>query len=478
MQARLKVMTPLLGTKNPSAPVGDKSGGDRRAARSLLSCAWWRGIGRLWRGMGGMGRPEPLSAHRPRRQQRLSGFHETRDPRPETRLLPGAPRKPARVPRFFTNHETRITNHGLLSKHGFLLSQPSSIDQLPSEAHEALDGWLRDPAITQTAATECTNALLDDLAARQASGPLASWGMYEARENEWKGVFLNPETGITTFSESGFGSRFGIPHYPSEFVGKIRISSCRQSSAPAHCGNRDIGFMDASRPRVTFPGPQVSPSGEVKGERVTNRESRLLCFLSKQGLLVLKPFSLFFRIDRHSMSREELFLMSRDASSMAQTKARPTGPPAFPGSLLFSPRGEAKWVRGPSGLGASRAEEKGASRLACAGVLEQYVEHGKQAQRSPGARIACFGRRVLRHAGYGNPTPRPTVFHETRDTKHESRLLCFLSKQGLLVLKPFSLFFLAPAGIASGEEPFLRSRDAKIRGANKSKVPQSAGVSW
>ena len=72
-------MTPLLGTKTPSAPVGAKSGGDTRAARSLLSCALWRGMGRLWRGMGGMGRPEPLSAQRPHQQQRLSGFHETRN---------------------------------------------------------------------------------------------------------------------------------------------------------------------------------------------------------------------------------------------------------------------------------------------------------------------------------------------------------------------------------------------------------------
>ena len=73
-------MTPLLGTESPSAPVGAKSGGDRRAARSLLSCALWSGMGRLWRGMGGMVRPEPLSAHHPHQQQGLSGFHETRDP--------------------------------------------------------------------------------------------------------------------------------------------------------------------------------------------------------------------------------------------------------------------------------------------------------------------------------------------------------------------------------------------------------------
>ena len=80
-------MTPLLGTKTPSAPVGDRSAGDGRAARSLLSCALWRGMGRLWRGMGGMGRPEPLSAHRPHQQQGLSGFHEIRITRHESRLL-------------------------------------------------------------------------------------------------------------------------------------------------------------------------------------------------------------------------------------------------------------------------------------------------------------------------------------------------------------------------------------------------------
>ena len=47
------------------------------------------------------------------------------------------------------------------------MSQPSSIDRLPSEVREALYGWLRDPAITQTEATERTNALLDELAAQR-----------------------------------------------------------------------------------------------------------------------------------------------------------------------------------------------------------------------------------------------------------------------------------------------------------------------
>ena len=128
--------------------------------------------------------------------------------------------------------------------------------------------------------------------------------------------------------------------------------------------------------------------------------------------------------------------MSRGARSVAQTKARFTGPPAFPDSLLFPPHGEAKCVRGPSGLGASRAEEKGASRLVRAGVLERYVEHGKQAQRSPGGRIVCFDRRVVRHAGYSNRKPRPTVFHESRITSHETRLFFTVVRDGWRHRKP------------------------------------------
>ena len=63
---------------------------DCRAARSLLSCALWGGMGRLWRGMGG-GRP-------PHRQHGLSGFHETRD------------------------HESRLfSNHGLSPRQGVSL---------------------------------------------------------------------------------------------------------------------------------------------------------------------------------------------------------------------------------------------------------------------------------------------------------------------------------------------------------------------
>ena len=114
---RLKVMTPLSGTKTLSAPAA-------HAARSLLSCA-------LWSGMGGILSPEPLSSHRPRRQHGLLGFHESRNmffPCP-----PATPRRatPSPANGFFTKHETRNTNHGFFptrsSKQGPLVLKGFSL---------------------------------------------------------------------------------------------------------------------------------------------------------------------------------------------------------------------------------------------------------------------------------------------------------------------------------------------------------------
>ena len=102
--------------------------------------------------------------------------------------------------------------------------------------------------------------------------------------NEWKGVYPNPERKITTFSESRFGSRFGIPHYSSEFVGKIRISPCRPSSASAHAARsllscalwRGMGRlwrgMGGRRPPLRNTACWVFASHE---SRITRHESRL-----------------------------------------------------------------------------------------------------------------------------------------------------------------------------------------------------------
>ena len=70
-----------------------------------------------------------------------------------------------------------------------------------------------------------------------------------------------------------------------------------------------------------------------------------------------------------------------DACGVKSTRARPR---LYPGV-------EAKCMRGPS--------VRGAGRLARGGVLEQYGEHGKQAQRSNGGPIMCFARQLVRNAG-------------------------------------------------------------------------------
>ena len=100
-------MTPLLETKTPSAPAGNKSGGDARAARSLLSCAFWHGMGRLWRGMGG--RRPPL------RNTACWVFagHESRNM--FCSCPPATPRRATPSPAYWV-----FTNHGFFSNHGLL----------------------------------------------------------------------------------------------------------------------------------------------------------------------------------------------------------------------------------------------------------------------------------------------------------------------------------------------------------------------
>ena len=82
-------------------------------------------------------------------------------------------------------------------------------------------------------------------------------------------------------------------------------------------------------------------------------------------------------------------------------------------SLHFSPRGEAKWVRGPSGRGASRAEKKGARNMAC------KVFHESRNKAFTVHRPSDISSGANQAPAHG--------FHETRDTKHESRpfFACF-----------------------------------------------------
>ncbi len=85
-------MTPLWGTRHSSALAGDKSGGDGRAARSLLSCALWSGMGGYGAAWAAWGAPS---------------------------RCPRTVRTGNRAFRVFTKHETRDTNHGFFSNHSY-----------------------------------------------------------------------------------------------------------------------------------------------------------------------------------------------------------------------------------------------------------------------------------------------------------------------------------------------------------------------
>ena len=75
--------------------------------------------------------------------------------------------------------------------------------------------------------------------------------------------------------------------------------------------------------------------------------------------------------------------------------------------LHFSPRREKKCVRGPSGRGASRAEENGARNTAC------KIFHESR-------NTAFTVHRPSDISSGANKTPAHG-FHESRDTRHESR---------------------------------------------------------
>ena len=246
-------MTPLLGTKNPSAPAGNKSGAERRAARTAAfqvftkheirntaffavdaqgthnqkpppgtpctpparcfpaRCgAAWGGYGAAWAAWATRAAASLFTiVHHCSRlfgivQQKILRLSQC----PLSVLTGNAACK------VFTNHETRDKNHGLYAFH-----------------------QTRDTAFFRIMAFFRVGRPLMREGGRSAG---FKGGCTKRCVNEWKGVYLNPERKITTFSESRFGSRFGIPHYSSEFVGKIRISPCRQSSVLEHCGNRGI----------------------------------------------------------------------------------------------------------------------------------------------------------------------------------------------------------------------------------------------
>ena len=218
----------------------------------------WRGMGRLWRGMGGDCPPH-----------RQHGFMH------------------------FTNHETRDTNHGF---YAFLPTIARHCPRLPAK--------------------KMLQALVASQYGRGSRGP-----------------------------------------------GRVPRAAPRQPGCTVEPTNHEPrSFLARGASRREFRGFHES--------RVTKHESRLFFAVGAPGWRHRKPpsgplrppASRCFPVHRCS----PLFTIVHYCSPLFAIVHPKI---LFGASLHVSPCGEAKWVRGPSGRGASRAEEKGASRLARAGVL-------------------------------------------------------------------------------------------------------------
>ena len=289
-------MTPLLGTKTPSAPVGAKSGGDRRAARSLLSCA-------LWRGMGGV-RP-------PHRQHGLLGFHQPRDTQHGFPLPSGDSNESNRKPdqRVFTKHETRNTNHGF---YAFLAAFPRVVER--HGAAMARHGRPPSPAPATSLydfhesrdKKHATFFPCPPATPRRATAGLPNGFSRNTRHETRITAFFPPDNESLPRDNGFLPPEYGffriftvlLPHNSSQFVGIRRNSpdtdraAVRAQSAPA---TRPAGFSPATGHATWFSPalrrlqreqPQARPTG-FHETRDTKHESRLLrfsrCFPARCG---------------------------------------------------------------------------------------------------------------------------------------------------------------------------------------------------
>ena len=291
-----------------------------------------------------------------------------------------------------------------------------------------------------------------------------------------KRFFLNPETGITTYTESGFGSRFGIPHYSSVFVAKIRISPCRQSSASAHCGNPGIGFMDVSSRRLTFAGPQVSPSGGVQGERATNRETRPLTRRAAQAGPSSEVFTKhetrntnhgFFRITAFAAVRFAVGARGVASPETAVRTTAPAGKSLFSSSPLFTIVHHCSLLFAivrhcsPKNIVLRQSPRAARSLLSCA-----WWRGMGRLWRGMGRPVLLSAHRPRRQQGlsgfHETRDPRPGYcqargvsrrefrgFHESRNTRHETRPF-FESRPFCRVGRPLMREGGRPAGFKGG----------------------------
>ena len=192
------------------------------------------------------------------------------------------------------------------------MSQSSSIDRLPSDVREALHGWLRELAITQTEAMERTNALLDELAAQQPVGKRVERGFSESRDRNYD--FFRIPTRFKTRNSPQFPT---IRRNDSDMP-LLRIKRPRALRQPGH---RLHGC-------TTSPRNLPWPAGLAKwrGEGRTGHESRNTAFDQARG--ASQPEFRGFhetRDTKHESRPLCLQLRSTESAALLRRRPRPAG---------------------------------------------------------------------------------------------------------------------------------------------------------
>ena len=356
-------------------------------------------MGRLWRGMGG-DRP-------PRRQHGRLGFHRPRDTKHgfslSLRRLQGE--QPQARPTGF--HETRNTRHEsrplCFSSHDFprfpgithdFPAPPPPWERVrapfgrcfPARCGAAWGGYGAAWAAVVPRAGNTADWVFTSNESRNMFSPCPPATPRRATPSPANGVFTNHETRITNHGLYAFAAAFlriVVRH------GAAMARHGRPSSpAPA---TRPIGFSPETNHATCFPPalrrlqgeqPQARPTGF---SRITNHETRITAFMLF--------FPRFPTISRHF--------------------------PRFPGPP-------------PTPLGKGPRAVR--SLLSCAlwrGIGRQWRGMGgRRPPRRQHGRLGFHQQRITQHvfllssgdSKESNPKPGQRVFHESRNTNHESRL--------------------------------------------------------
>ena len=212
-------MTPLLGTNISSTPVGDVPAGDNKAARAKAAKVFTR--------------------------------HETRP-------LPGARRKPARIPRFSrnTNHESRLFFESRI------LPPPGPSHPPPSHSFPVHDG---SPLFTIVRHCSSKNIALGQchLSVRTGNTACLVFTKHETRDTN-HGLCCGAAWG-------GYGAAWAAtvpPPATRPFMFFTNHESRLFSAFPAH------------RPSDISPGANQAPNHGFHETRVTNHESRITDFFA------------------------------------------------------------------------------------------------------------------------------------------------------------------------------------------------------